>query len=69
MTRRRGSRLGCWMQHGRHVGVLDGVRFLCGFFFDDDNEAHERLVIGFFSFSGCYFIGLFSITRPTRLGL
>ena len=61
MTRRRGSRLGCWTQHGRHVGVLDGVRFLCGFLFDDDNEAHERLVIGFFSFSGCYFIGLLSI--------
>ena len=43
MTRRRGSRLGCWTQHGRHVKVFDVVRSLC-FFFDDD-EAHERLSI------------------------
>ena len=41
-----GSRLGCWTQQGRHVGVLDGVRFLCVFLFDDDDEAHERLVTG-----------------------
>ena len=41
--------------------MLDGVRFLCGFLFDGDNQAHERLVIGFLSFSGCYFIGLLSI--------
>ena len=47
MSWRRGSRLGCWTQH---IEVLD-VRFLCVFLFDDDDEAHERLVLGRYRFS------------------
>jgi hypothetical protein len=55
MTRRRGSRLGCWTQHGRHVEMLDVVRFLCGFLFGGDDEAHERLVTGSWFFGVLFY--------------